>query len=262
MNKNRARIKKIVYRLFGEKIYGKAYVKGKIKDINDGVLDEKEAALLPYFIHEKSTVLDIGANYGHYAIDISRLCSKGHVHAFEPIPFTHTVLTAIITHFKAKNITPYHAAVSNKNGTISMTVPLLDFGAPNTGVAYIGEPENRNGKTEKVKTIKIDTLSLTGKVDFIKIDIEGHEPQAFEGMQKLILTDRPVVLIEFSYSCLNRAGENPIDFANYITTTLNLTFTTVENNRLRISRDDTPTDGYYFLIPNEKITDFQHLIES
>ena len=84
MNKNRTRIKKLIYRLFGEEVYRRAYIKGKIKDINEGVLDEKEAAFLPHFIHEKSTVLDIGANYGHYAIDMSRLCTKGHVHAFEP----------------------------------------------------------------------------------------------------------------------------------------------------------------------------------
>lgn len=259
MNKTRTRIKKLIYKTFGEGVYAKAYAKGKVRDINNGVLDEKEAAFLTHLIQVNSTVLDIGANYGHYAIDMSRICKKGHVFAFEPVPFTYKVLEKIVSHFGCTNITLNHAAVSDKLGTIEMTVPLLDFGAPNTGVAYVGGQTEAAGKSVKVKTIAIDDLLLPTKVDFIKIDIEGHEPQAFKGMKSLLLKDRPVILIEFSHPCLNRANSQPSDFAAFIKNELAYTFTKVENKSLEIVKNETPPDGYYFLIPTEGMTAYKNL---
>ncbi len=259
MNGKRKIIKKIIYKTFGQNVYAKAYAKGKIKDIKNGVLDEKEAAFLNYFIHEDSTVLDIGANYGHYAIDMSRMCPAGTVHAFEPIPFTYKVLESITRHFKSDNIILHHAAVSDSEGSVSMTIPLLDFGAPNTGVAYIGEKNKTQSKTEEVKTIKIDDLDVKSKVDFIKIDVEGHEPQAFKGMEKLILKDRPVILIEFSHSCLKRANTQPAEFAHYLQTKLNLRFAEITADKLTLIDSENPVDGYYFLFPEENIEEFQNL---
>ncbi|MFT5820434.1 MAG: FkbM family methyltransferase [Crocinitomix sp.] len=262
MNKTRTRIKKFIYKTFGEGVYAKAYAKGKVRDINNGVLDEKEAAFLAHFIQNDSTVLDIGANYGHYAIDMSRICKNGHVFAFEPVPFTHKVLEKIVAHFGSTNITLNHAAVSDKLGTIEMTVPLLDFGAPNTGVAYVGEQTETAGKTVKVKTIAIDELPFSSKIDFIKIDIEGHEPHAFKGMKNLLLKDRPVILIEFSHPCLNRADSKPSEFATYIKNELSYTFTQVANKSLELVQNETPPDGYYFLIPTEGLTGFKNLFTS
>jgi FkbM family methyltransferase len=260
MNKTRTRIKKFIYKTFGENVYAKAYAKGKIRDINNGVLDEKEAAFLTHFIHTDSSVLDIGANYGHYAIDMSRICSEGQVLAFEPVPFTHKVLEKIVAHFGNGNIILNHAAVSDQMGTIEMTVPLLDFGAPNTGVAYIGDQTTTSSKTVQVKTIAIDELPIKTKIDFIKIDIEGHEPQAFRGMEKLLQKDRPVILIEFSHPCLKRANSSPTEFADYIKTNLSYTFTQISANHLIPEEAHTPPDGYYFLIPTEQMDIYKNLM--
>jgi FkbM family methyltransferase len=262
MNRTRTRIKKFIYKTFGEGVYAKAYAKGKVRDINNGVLDEKEAAFLTHFIQDNSSVLDIGANYGHYAIDMSRICKNGQVFAFEPVPFTHKVLEKIVAHFGTSNIILNHAAVSDKMGTIEMTVPLLDFGAPNTGVAYVGEQTEAAGKTVKVKTIAIDELSMSSKVDFIKIDIEGHEPQAFKGMRKLLMKDRPVILIEFSHHCLNRANSEPGVFAAYIKNELSYSFTKVVDKSLELVENETPPDGYYFLIPTEGTPQFKNLFKT
>lgn len=254
MNKTRTFIKKIIYKTFGEGVYAKAYAKGKIKDIKHGALDEKEFTFLPHFIHEKSVVLDIGANYGHYAIEMARLCPNGRVYAFEPIPFTFRVFETIKHHFKQNNVVLEHAAVSNQAGMVEMTLPLLDFGAPNTGIAFIGNEAESSGKKIQVKTLKLDDLEITEKVDFIKIDIEGHEPQAFEGMEKLISKNRPVILIEFSHTCLKRAHTNPSDFAHYLTKKLHYVFAQVAGDKLKIAETNEPQDGYYFLIPAEQVS--------
>ena len=259
MNSTRTLIKKIIYKTLGEGGYKKAYAKGKIKDIKNGVLDEKEALFLPHFIKPTSTVLDIGANYGHYAIDMARICTSGMVYAFEPVPFTFGVLEKIVTYFKSKNIVLFHAAVSNSAGEIDMTIPLLDFGAPNTGVAFIGKQKEKQSKNVTVKTLKIDDLTIKGEVDFIKIDIEGHEPQAFKGMENLLKKHRPVILIEFSHACLKRANSNPDTFATYLQNEMAYKFAKINGEKLVLETNPFPADGYYFLFPTEKINAFQNL---
>jgi FkbM family methyltransferase len=213
-----------------------------------------------HFITNESFVLDIGANYGHYAIEMAKLCPNGKVFAYEPIPFTFQILERIKAHFHANNLMTYHAAVSETNGTLEMNLPLLDFGAPNTGVAYIGNSSPTKTIRHQVKTVKLDDQKFERSIDFIKIDIEGHEPQAFKGMEQLILTDRPVSLIEFSHPCLARANASPSDFANYLTSQLNLQFFEVKGKCLSLVQATTPPDGYYFLIPTEKISNYQDLI--
>lgn len=261
MNNTRTLIKKIIYKVLGETTYRKAYVKGKVMDIKNGTLDEVEISFLKHFIKKDSMVLDIGANYGHYAIDMSKLCYEGKVLAFEPVPFTFDVLKDVVNKFSFGEIEVYHNAVSNQKSNIEMTVPLLDFGAPNTGVAYIGNSTEAKSKTVKVKSIKIDDLTINSKIDFIKIDIEGHEPFAFEGMINLLAKDRPVILIEFSYSCLKRASFNPESFANDIKNKYNYAFTFVQGDKLKIVPNlSIPKDGYYFLIPSEKMNDFNTII--
>ena len=79
-------------------------------------------------------------------------------------------------------------------------------------------------------------------------------------MAELLKKDRPIILIEFSYSCLNRAGFSPEKFADEIKENFAYDFTFVVGNRLELIKDQTPKDGYYFLIPNEKINDFQSIL--
>ena len=44
--------------------------------------------------------------------------------------------------------------------------------------------------------LKLDDLKLDNKVSFIKIDIEGHELSALEGMLNILITDKPKIWIE------------------------------------------------------------------
>ena len=165
MNSTRTVLKKVVYRLFGKGAYKTAYARGKIQDIKNNRLNEPELQFLPHFIQPESVVLDIGANYGHYTVEMARLANKGMVHAFEPIPFTFDVLETITSHFNLANVSLYHMAVSNEEGSIEMTLPKLNFGAPNTGIAhvsYANDPDQASERFE-VKTQLIDRLNITGE---------------------------------------------------------------------------------------------------
>ena len=57
-------------------------------------------------------------------------------------------------------------------------------------------------KAEYVRTITLNTIRKKynlGRVDFIKIDVEGHERSVFEGGDDLLSSqDAPVILFEFA----------------------------------------------------------------
>lgn len=259
MNNTRTAIKKIIYTVFGEKLYAKAYARGKIKDIEQGAMSEAEFSFMSHFLSPDSHVLDIGANYGHYAVAFAQQCKQGTIHAFEPIDFTYQILEAVHKKFNLSNVVLHHAAVSDKKGTIEMTLPLLDFGAPNTGVAFIGSATEQKSRTITVQKIRLDDLSFAKKIDFIKIDVEGHEPSAFEGMKNLLLRDQPIILIEFSHPCLTRAATSPKTFAHTIRKELSYAFAHLENGVLRLIESETPADGYYFLIPTTQLSTYKSL---
>lgn len=262
MDRFRNQIKKFIYKLFGENIYRAAYIQGKIRNINSGKGREDEMDLIHHFISPDSTVLDIGANYGHYTIEMSRLATAGKVYAFEPVPFTFQVLEKIVSHFEANNVLLEQAAVYKNEGIAEMSLPLLGFGAPNTGLAYIGTNEGAtDSRTVTARKIRIDDMEIHGRVDFIKIDIEGQEPFAFEGMSNLIHTHQPVVLLEFSYTCLKRAGFDPLDFAGDLQQNWNYRFARKINGKLELADKQSPPDGYYFLIPGSKLKNYESLFQ-
>lgn len=248
----RHQLKKLIFRIAGPKGYEKAYAKGKIADIKKEKLNEPELTFLNRFIKSDSTVLDLGANYGHYTIEMARLCPGGKVYAFEPVPFTFRVLERVVDHFKMEHISLHHLAVSDAAGQVEMVLPLLPFGAPNTGVAYIGNKEDGDSEKVQIQTVTLDEMPIKGNVDFIKMDIEGHEPKAMKGMEQLITDSRPVILIEFSHNCLQRAGEEPGPFAEYLQEKLQYEFHQVQGKQLKPVASKVPQDGYYFLIPAEK----------
>ena len=52
-----------------------------------------------------------------------------------------------------------------------------------------------NIRSEKIKLLKLDDF-IKHKVDFVKIDIEGHEYQALQGMRKILKKYMPKLIIE------------------------------------------------------------------
>ncbi len=71
----------------------------------------------------------------------------------------------------------------------------------------------------------VDTVTLDSffeqlawpQVDFIKMDIEGAEPLALQGMKELIRRRANLKLVvELNASCLSQAGHDPRDFVSQL----------------------------------------------
>jgi FkbM family methyltransferase len=134
-----------------------------------------EAALRSIPLTRESVVLDIGANIGV----MTRLFAEraGHVHAFEPSPRALDLLRLNAP----ANCTIHPIAIGEKNGSTHLAeVEACDR-------SHIAT----NGLRVPIRTI--DSLDLDP--DFIKIDVEGYEPQVLRGSIET-LKRGPIVMFE------------------------------------------------------------------
>lgn len=87
-------------------------------------------------------------------------------------------------------------AVSDSNGRLSLHIPeSQDYGKTSA------HPTRNVGSTVDVEATTLDTLTEEleiKEIDFLKIDIEGHEPQAITGGMNAIEQSRPTILFEFN----------------------------------------------------------------
>lgn len=143
---------------------------------------ELEIDLIKQFINEDSVVLDVGANIGTHSVPLSKYA--GTVHAFEACFENYAMLCR-----NSPRSCNYHCAVSNYSGQAK--VKNLDLTTEgNYGKVTTSRFENGN-----VSAISIDSLELP-RVNFIKVDVEGNEPNVLQGAYTTVRRDKPHILIE------------------------------------------------------------------
>lgn len=149
--------------------------------------------------------LDCGANIGVHTIEwASTMTGWGSVLAIEAQERIYYALAGNIAINNCFNAIALHAAVSSEIGSMRIPNPnyltASSFGSlelrQRDGNEFIGQaidysPEN----TVEVRTMAIDGFNLP-RLDFIKIDIEGMELEAFEGARQTIERCHPIILVE------------------------------------------------------------------
>src|SRR5581483_11547466 len=183
------------------------------------VYEPMETALFLKEIAEGQTVLDIGANIGYYTLLAARQVGpKGKVYAFEPDLENFKLLLRNVAVNRYINVVPLQKAVSNKKGTVR-----LYLNPANRGDHRVYDSKDGRRSME-VDTVALDQLfkTLDSKIHFIKMDIQGAEALALEGMKGLIRKNKGLKLVtEFSPGSLKLAGTNP---AKYLKSLENLGF--------------------------------------
>lgn len=151
-------------------------------------------------------VIDGGSNIGLFSLVLSDLVGLANVYAFE--------LQRIIFQIGCAN-----AVLNGKTNIISFNNPLSDVSGRFvgfTGINYHADYLSSVGvKTEsqlgsmdyydRAKTIALDDLNIEN-VGLVKLDLEGHEPKALEGMRRTIDKYKPFLLIEISAGYLEERG--------------------------------------------------------
>lgn len=158
------------------------------------VSPEPEFELIRRLLHRGDWAIDVGANVGHYAVEMARAVGPtGHIIALEPIPETFTFLTDNLESAGMRNVTLLNAAASSGARMASMRVPSRNGdGTKNYYQAYISD---RNPEYQ-VCCVPLDALQIAHPIVLAKIDAEGHDNHVIAGMMGLIQRDRPVLIVE------------------------------------------------------------------
>lgn len=164
-------------------------------------------------------VLDIGANIGAHTLPIAAAVkTEGRVYAFEPTAYAYSKLKANLA------LNPELESLVNTNqvllGSGSVAVPQeiyagwpLEFGR-NLHPDHGGEPHDTAGASGGTLD---DLLEPLDRLDFIKIDVDGHELPVLQGAGKVLERFRPPILIELCPHVCPTNGYSFADLADTLT---------------------------------------------
>jgi FkbM family methyltransferase len=147
--------------------------------------------LMMHLLRPGQTLLDVGAHIGTYALPAAALGCR--VLAVEGSARNVELLEAARNANAFDQVTVVHAAASDRAGRLTFT-PWGPHGHVTAPVEGAHMPRS------EVRAVAIDDLLAElgwEHVDFVKIDIEGWEPQALKGMERLLRRpDAPLVMFE------------------------------------------------------------------
>ena len=149
----------------------------------NGIYSPLGTAICKKEIKKGDIVLDLGAHIGYYTLIFARLVGdKGKVFAFEPNPINFSLLKKNVEINGFKNVVLIQKAVSSKNGKVKLFLSEIDTG---DNRIY----DSRDGrKFVIVETTRLDDYfkNYKGKINFIKMDIQGAEGGAIKEMSNLL----------------------------------------------------------------------------
>jgi FkbM family methyltransferase len=157
-------------------------------------------------LNPNDVFIDVGGNVGVMSFNAARkVGEKGKVIVFEPNPVNAARFVEGIKINGFRNVILHQIALSNEVKIMSLS------GGSN---AFLSE--NRTDRL--VQSLPGDLiLENEPRVDFIKLDIEGYEPFAIEGLHHTLGKHKPLLLCEFNPRCLkSHASVDPSEFAKQI----------------------------------------------
>jgi FkbM family methyltransferase len=156
--------------------------------------DDFEAEQLKYLLgcigrFGCTTFIDIGANLGFYSVHIARNTPVSRFIAFEPHPRNFEQLRAnLFLNALSTRVEVHRLALSNKTGKVRFEA----YPETSTGQSKISAAGGMEIDAARLD----DVLVLQDARLAIKIDIEGHEAAAVEGMRDLLATNHCLIQAE------------------------------------------------------------------
>jgi FkbM family methyltransferase len=132
--------------------------------------------------------IDVGAHLGSFTLLLAKYARI--VIAVEPDPRAAGVLASIVPANRLSNVVVFpYACSSSDGGELSLK---LERGGGSSIV-------QGSGGDVTVKTITVDTIVKAlrlEKVNFMKVDVEGHELEVLRGAYNTLSWHRPILLVE------------------------------------------------------------------
>jgi len=173
-----------------------------------GHYEQDEIAFVRRTLARGDSAIDVGGHIGFFTMQMAAVVGpEGRVYAFEPLDANADLLERSIAENRfADRVCFERAAVGAATGTTALTFPVETL---NSGGAYLlrdGTAPLAGNRKRDVPVVVLDALALQRPVRFIKMDVEGAEPQVVRGATRLLREDRPVILSELHPTQLERAS--------------------------------------------------------
>jgi FkbM family methyltransferase len=179
--------------------------------------------------------VDIGANIGYFSTLASRLVGPaGRVIAFEPDPETCQLLRGNLRRNRAANAVVCECALGSESGMGRLYRSDSNFGDHRVAA---GTEDRQSVPIALRRFDEVAARLGLDRVDFIKIDVQGYEPQVFAGMDDSL--DRlgvENVLMEFWPYGIRYAGSCPAALLERIVS-LNFTMHELDDRGQAVAAD-------------------------
>jgi FkbM family methyltransferase len=178
---------------------------GHVTDLSEsGELNTIKVLKKYFHSREHISIFDVGGNLGHYSRALAQCFgSKATIYAFEPSPKTFDQFiknTSDIDTIKASNL-----GFSDREEKSSL---YMDHELSTLASVYprnLTHHEKIISQVEEIKLTTIDRFCEENKIDqidFLKLDIEGHELRALNGAHRMIENDK-IDFIQFEFGGCN-----------------------------------------------------------
>lgn len=184
-----------------------------------GVFEPDVRAALERLLRPGMNCLDIGANIGYYSVRMGAVVRQGggKVFSFEPDAFSFSLLLKNLAENHMEDvIVPFNLACGDEDVDVYL---YRDPNPANFGGCRVRKPGEAPVSGELSGTVplrRIDSLIPPDvSIHLVKMDIEGFEPYALRGMQRILSVNRPALACEFAAAALRSHGEDaPAGFLN------------------------------------------------
>ena len=161
------------------------------ENLDDHRINGERRLLRSLDLPADAVVFDVGANVGHWSQGALALFPGARIHAFEPLPGAFAQLSRIA------GITAHQLALGAEPGTAT-----LHFDPDTTVLSSLHDRAGMGlAQTVDVEVLPLDAFADAhgiDHIDFLKIDVEGHEKDVIAGASRR-LGDGRIGVVQFEY---------------------------------------------------------------
>lgn len=184
--------------------------------LSGGRYEEDNISLLMSFLDDASVFVDVGANLGFFSLRVAQRLrdGSGKVLAFEPQPHMVELLRRTL-HLNglSERVELHPFALSDRAGTALLEIPVGHRGAGHIPSALTERWQSKQDGPSEGRVIELrrldDVVAADFRCDLIKIDVEGHELEALQGMRG-VLARSPKVGVLFEKMIANYGNEQAL----------------------------------------------------
>ncbi len=165
----------------------------------DGIYEKKQLDIIKPFLY-RNIFIDIGANLGNHTLYFNKYFNE--IYSFEPHPITFKLLEINTNH--KSNVKVFNFGLSEKEKKTRIIIKSQNNMG---GQGY--RKNNNNGKIKEDVFFKNfdEIYNFKNQISFIKIDVEGNELDVLKSMNKNLINNQAIILLEFDVKNFNENNE-------------------------------------------------------